>query len=85
MTDYLSSAVAAFERRHGSKPVQIVVGLAAAIVLAGAKQLSPVCAGVGVEARPLREGESPVQPGAGTRLFVSYEGLRGGLEVCELA
>jgi hypothetical protein len=87
MADYLPEAVAAFERRHGSKPSQVVIGLSAAIALAKAGQLRPECDGVKVVARPLEPGERPVRPGGGTKLFVSYE-LRAGegrLEAFELA
>ena len=84
MTDYISSAIAAFEHRHGSKPTQVVVGLEAGIVLAKDRQLFPEVSGVKVVTRPLNVSERPVEPGTGTRLYVSYAWL-GGLGVCELA
>ena len=84
MTDYISSAITAFEHRHGSKPTQVIVGLAAGIALAKEGQLLPEISGVKVVTRPLKVSELPVDPSTGTRLYVSYAWI-GGLGVCELA
>lgn len=83
MDDYLSDAVAAFERRHGRKPDGVVVGLEAGVALARSGVLWPEAGGVRVVCRPLEASDHPVEPGGGRRLFVSLGA--GGLEVCELA
>ena len=88
MSDYLSDAVASFERRHGCKPDGVVVGLEASVVLARAGALWPQAGGVSVVCRPFEASDQPAEPGAGRRLFVglgadSLEVCK--LEVCELA
>lgn len=83
MTDYLTSVIAGYEKRHGNKPSGVVVGLTAAIALARNKELWPEVAGVTVVTRPLAAADRPVEPGKGSQVCVSL-GI-DGMEVFELA